>query len=112
VTTHRIGAVDVSDGSESAGSQPSAAGPRLVVANHRPPLDIPLLLRQFGGVVLSRADLATWPVLVPAALSAETILVDHADTTTGVVAARTFREQLSRGRTVIVFSGRNHPCRQ
>jgi 1-acyl-sn-glycerol-3-phosphate acyltransferase len=87
----------------SSGPQPSAAVARLVVSNHRSPLDIPLLLRHFGGVVLSRADLATWPVLGPAAVSAETIFVDRKDTMSGVVAARKIRERLNRGRTVIVF---------
>jgi 1-acyl-sn-glycerol-3-phosphate acyltransferase len=87
----------------TTGSQPAAARARLVVANHRSPLDIPLLLRQFGGCVLSRADLATWPVLGPAAVSAETIFVDRKDTMSGVVAVRKIRERLMRGRTVIVF---------
>jgi 1-acyl-sn-glycerol-3-phosphate acyltransferase len=83
--------------------QPLAATARLVVSNHRSPLDIPLLLRQFGGCVLSRSDLATWPVLGPAAISAETIFVDRKDTMSGVVAVRKIRERLIRGRTVIVF---------
>lgn len=76
---------------------------RLVIANHRSPLDIPLLLREFGGVALSRADLAKWPVLGAAARSAETIFVDRADTMSGVVAARTIRDRLRNGRSVIVF---------
>ena len=78
-------------------------GARLVVANHRSPLDIPLLLRQFGGVVLSRDDLANWPVLGPAARSAETIFVDRKNTMSGVAAARAIRDRLEHGRTVIVF---------
>jgi 1-acyl-sn-glycerol-3-phosphate acyltransferase len=83
---------------------PSAAnGARLVVANHRSPIDIPLLLKLFGGVVLSRDDLANWPVLGAAARSAETIFVDRKDTMSGVAAARTIRDRLCRGRTVIVF---------
>jgi 1-acyl-sn-glycerol-3-phosphate acyltransferase len=82
---------------------PSAAGARLVVANHRSPLDILLVLRHFGGVVLSRADLAGWPVLGPAARSAETIFVDRKDTMSGVAAARTIRARLTHGRTVTVF---------
>jgi lyso-ornithine lipid O-acyltransferase len=93
----------VAESEAVSSSQPSAATARLVVANHRSPLDIPLLLRQFGGVVLSRADLATWPVLGPAAVSAETIFVDRKDTMSGVVAARKIRDRLARGRTVIVF---------
>jgi lyso-ornithine lipid O-acyltransferase len=85
-------------------AQPPAAGmARLVVANHRSPLDIPLLLRQFGGVVLSRDDLANWPVLGPAARSAETIFVNRRDTMSGVAAARAIRNRLEHGRTVIVF---------
>jgi lyso-ornithine lipid O-acyltransferase len=85
-------------------AQPPAAGmARLVVANHRSPLDIPLLLRQFGGVVLSRDDLANWPVLGPAARSAETIFVNRKDTMSGVAAARAIRNRLEHGRTVIVF---------
>jgi 1-acyl-sn-glycerol-3-phosphate acyltransferase len=85
-------------------AQPTAAGmARLVVANHRSPLDILLLLRQFGGVVLSRDDLANWPVLGPAARSAETIFVDRKNTMSGVAAARAMRNRLEHGRTVIVF---------
>ncbi|HET6334594.1 MAG TPA: lysophospholipid acyltransferase family protein [Polyangiales bacterium] len=82
---------------------PLAASARLVVSNHRSPLDILLLLRQFGGCVLSRADLATWPVLGPAAISAGTIFVDRKDTMSGVVAVRKIRDRLIRGRTVIVY---------
>ncbi len=82
---------------------PSAAGPRLVVSNHRSPIDILLMLRYFGGVVLSRGDLARWPVLGVAAQRAETIFVDRADAFSGFLAVRALRERLSQGRTVIVF---------
>jgi 1-acyl-sn-glycerol-3-phosphate acyltransferase len=82
---------------------PSAAGARLVVSNHRSPIDILLLLRLFGGVVLSRADLAKWPVLGLAARRAETIFVDRTDTMSGVLAVRALRDRLANGRTVIVF---------
>jgi 1-acyl-sn-glycerol-3-phosphate acyltransferase len=87
-----------------AGPPPTAAsGPRLVVANHRSPVDILLMLKHFGGVVLSRADLEHWPVLGLAAQRAETIFVDRADTLSGIVAIRSIRERLQQGRTVIVF---------
>jgi 1-acyl-sn-glycerol-3-phosphate acyltransferase len=82
---------------------PMAAGARLVVSNHRSPLDILLMLRLFGGVVLSRSDLANWPVLGLAARRAETIFVDRADTVSGVLAVRALRDRLEKGRTVIVF---------
>lgn len=84
-----------------AGHGPDRA--RLVISNHRSPLDILLLLSRFGGVVLSRADLARWPVLGPAAQRAETIFVDRDDTLSGVLAVRALRNRLEKQRTVIVF---------
>jgi 1-acyl-sn-glycerol-3-phosphate acyltransferase len=80
-----------------------ACGARLVVSNHRSPLDILLLLSRFGGVVLSRADLAQWPVIGFAAQRAETIFVDRADAVSGVLAIRALRDRLTKLRTVIVF---------
>jgi 1-acyl-sn-glycerol-3-phosphate acyltransferase len=86
------------------GSLPApASGARLVVSNHRSPIDILLLLRHFGGVVLSRADLARWPILGPAARRAETIFVDRDDALSGVLAIRAIRDRLANQRTVIVF---------
>jgi lyso-ornithine lipid O-acyltransferase len=87
-----------------ANAPPAAAQrARLVVANHRSPLDILLLLRFFGGSVLSRSDLATWPVLGAAARKADTIFVDRASASSGVAAIRGIRERLAKGRTVILF---------
>ncbi len=82
---------------------PPAHGGRLVMANHRSPLDILLLLQHFGGVVLSRGDLARWPVLGLAARRAETIFVDRDSAMSGVMAVRAIRERLRQGRTVVVF---------
>jgi len=82
---------------------PPARGARLVVANHRSPLDILLLLQHFGGHVLSRADLAGWPILGAAARNANTIFVDRDDPKSGVQAIRDIRNRLREGRTVIVF---------
>jgi len=81
----------------------SSTSARLVVANHRSPLDILLLLQRFGGVMLSRADLADWPVLGPAARRAQTIFVDRQDTLSGVLAVRALRDRLTQAHTVIVF---------
>lgn len=81
----------------------AASGARLVVSNHRSPIDIVLLLRYFGGVVLSRADLARWPLLGLAARRAQTIFVDRQDTRSGIRAIRAIRERLQQGRTVIAF---------
>jgi 1-acyl-sn-glycerol-3-phosphate acyltransferase len=76
---------------------------RLVVSNHRSPLDILLLLQRFGGVMLSRGDLANWPILGPAARRAQTIFVDRADALSGMLAVRALRDRLEKQNTVIVF---------
>lgn len=76
---------------------------RLVVANHRSPVDIILMLRRFGGSVLGRHDLEGWPVLGWAAREGGTIFVDRNDPHSGVKAIREIRRRLQAGQTVIVF---------
>ncbi len=82
---------------------PAARGPRLVVANHRSALDIALLLSQFGGHMLSRADLAKWPGLGFVARKAGTIFVDRAEGMKRASAARVVRRRLAAGATITVF---------
>lgn len=82
---------------------PPATGPRLVVANHRSPLDIAVLISLFGGHVLSRADVEFWPVLGRGAVAAGTIFVDRASKTSGAQAIRAIRNRLADKRTVIMF---------
>jgi 1-acyl-sn-glycerol-3-phosphate acyltransferase len=82
---------------------PAPRRARLVVANHRSPLDILLMLYHFGGCVLSRADLERWPILGAAAREGGTIFVDRNDARSGVKAIREIRRRLTAGRTVIVF---------
>lgn len=76
---------------------------RLVVANHRSPFDIGVLLSLFGGHALSRADLASWPVLGLAARRAGTIFVDREDGASRAAALRTIRRRLAAGASVLVF---------
>ncbi len=82
---------------------PPQRGPRLVVANHRSPFDIGVLLELFGGHALSRADLASWPVIGLAAKRAGTIFVDRASESSGANALRTIRRKLKEGASVLVF---------
>ncbi|MEZ4454734.1 MAG: lysophospholipid acyltransferase family protein [Nannocystaceae bacterium] len=96
----RIAGVDLRRGGERPGP---AHGPRLVIANHRSAYDIPILLTLFGGSVLSRADIAEWPLFGYAARRAQTIFVDRDSPQSGVKAIRAIREHLQRGRTVSVF---------
>jgi 1-acyl-sn-glycerol-3-phosphate acyltransferase len=75
----------------------------LVVSNHRSTADILLLLRSFGGHMVSRADLSRWPLVGVAARSVGTVFVDRSDAVSGANAVRTIRTLLARGSTVIVF---------
>jgi 1-acyl-sn-glycerol-3-phosphate acyltransferase len=76
---------------------------RLVVANHRSPLDIAILASLVGGHTLSRADVADWPFIGRRAQLAGTIFVDRQDKRSGATAIRQIRERLKAGRTVTIF---------
>lgn len=87
-----------------ASALPGPAGKaRLVVANHRSPLDILLMLQHFGGSVLARHDLERWPVMGRAAQLGGTIFVDRQDPKSGVRAIREIRKRLQARQTVVVF---------
>jgi lyso-ornithine lipid O-acyltransferase len=82
---------------------PTQQRPRLVVANHRSPFDIGVLLSLFGGHALSRADLASWPVIGLAARRAGTIFVDRESGASGASALRAIRRKLADGASILVF---------
>jgi len=79
----------------------SAKGGLLIVANHRSALDIAVLLRTFGGHMVSRADLSRWPLLGAAARSVGTVFVDRSSTTSGAGAIREIRRLLASGQRVV-----------
>lgn len=85
------------------GAPPPSKGARLVVANHRSALDIGILLRHFGGQMLSRGDLANWPLIGLIARKAGTLFVDRSEGMKRAGAARTIRRRLSEGATILVF---------
>jgi 1-acyl-sn-glycerol-3-phosphate acyltransferase len=89
---------------------PANARARLIVSNHRSPLDILVLIRLFGGRIVSRADLSGWPVLGAAARQAGTIFVDRESESSGARAIRTIRRHLAAGSTITVFpEGATYP---
>lgn len=92
---YRIDAVPLGAQSETRG--------RLVVANHRSALDIGILLGHFGGHILSRGDVAGWPLVGRLADRAGTIFVDRKSRRSGARAIREIRRHLEAGRTVTVF---------
>jgi 1-acyl-sn-glycerol-3-phosphate acyltransferase len=76
---------------------------RLVVANHRSTIDIGIVLRLFGGHMVSRADLSQWPLVGAAARRVGTVFVDREDAASGASAIREIRQLLKDGRTVNIF---------
>ncbi len=76
---------------------------RLVVANHRTPLDIIPIDILFGGHFLANHKTRTAPVVGMAAEMVGTIFVDRDDRRSGANAIRTMKRYLEEKRTVIVF---------
>ena len=76
---------------------------RLVVTNHRSAIDIGVVLATFGGTMVSRADLATWPVLGAAARAVGTVFVDRSSAKSGAATIRTIQKLLEEGETIHLF---------
>jgi 1-acyl-sn-glycerol-3-phosphate acyltransferase len=87
--------------SRARGSEPARG--RLVVSNHRSAIDIGVLLATFGGTMVSRADLARWPLVGAAARAAGTVFVDRKDAKSGAATIRAVEKHLERGRTIAIF---------
>jgi lyso-ornithine lipid O-acyltransferase len=85
------------------GDMPARGLGHLVVANHRSTADVLVLLRAFGGRMVSRKDLASWPLVGVAARAAGTVFVDRADAASGATAVRSIASHLAEPSTVIVF---------
>lgn len=76
---------------------------RIVAANHRSIIDIAVMLSQFGGAVLSRAEVARWPLIGYGARAAGTIFVDRANKSSGAEAIAAMVERLLLHDTICVF---------
>ncbi len=81
----------------------SGEGGSLIVANHQSALDIGVMLSLFQGVLLSRHDIADWPVLGRLAKHGDTIFVDREDRRSGAAALREIRTRAKEGRKVVAF---------
>lgn len=76
---------------------------RLIVSNHRSAIDIGVLLATVGGTMVSRHDLANWPVVGDAARLVGTIFVDRDDARSGMQTMRHIQAELEAGRTIDIF---------
>jgi 1-acyl-sn-glycerol-3-phosphate acyltransferase len=75
----------------------------LVVSNHQSALDIGVMLSLSRGVLVSRHDVADWPLLGRMAKHGNTIFVDRDDRRSGVAALREIRKRVKAGRVVVAF---------
>ncbi len=92
------------------GRAPLATGGRLVVSSHRSAVDILIATALFGGRILSRGDIAKWPVAGRLARRTGTIFVDRESSSSGASAIRQIRRALKEGHTVTVFpEGTTYP---
>lgn len=99
----RLFAIEVViDGVVPAPTQGHGRG-RVVVSNHRSAIDIGVVLSTFGGTMVSRADLATWPVLGAAARAVGTVFVDRASAKSGAATIRSMQKLLEEGQTINLF---------
>jgi lyso-ornithine lipid O-acyltransferase len=76
---------------------------RVVIANHRSTIDVGILLATFGGTMVSRGDLARWPLVGAAARSVGTVFVDRTDAKSGAFTIRAIQKHLEAGRSVGIF---------
>ncbi|KPK17768.1 MAG: hypothetical protein AMJ62_00495 [Myxococcales bacterium SG8_38] len=84
------------------GERPANDG-ALIVANHQSALDIGVMLALFQAVLVSRHDVADWPLLGRLAKHGDTIFVDREDRRSGAAALREIRRRVAQGRTVVAF---------
>lgn len=94
----------VVQGGGRAATEARAGRGRLIVMNHRSAIDIGVILATFpASRIVSRADLASWPLVGAAARSVGTVFVDRASAKSGAEAIRTIQRHLERGETVAIF---------
>lgn len=86
------------------GALVTSGKPHLVVSNHRSTIDIFIMLSLFGGHLLARGDMESWPAVGWMAQKAGTLFVDRSDAGSGGAAIRRITEHLKRGRTIGVFA--------
>ena len=76
---------------------------RIFVANHRSGMDIPILLATVAAHVISRHDLATWPLVGRSARRVGTLFVDRASRRSGASVLKEVAAALARGEGVAMF---------
>lgn len=89
---------------------PANARGLLVVANHRSYLDIPVMMTQIDCAILSKAEVAKWPVFGVAARSVGTLFVDRSNAASRAATLEAVGHRLQEGETVLAFpEGTTYP---
>ncbi len=76
---------------------------RIFVMNHRSSMDILVLLAHFEATLVSRADLARWPLIGFVARRVGTLFVDRASPKSGAAVIQAMVDSVHRGRGVALF---------
>jgi 1-acyl-sn-glycerol-3-phosphate acyltransferase len=92
----------VEHGERYPGTTPDGRG-RIFIMNHRSGIDIPLTLAFIEATIVSRADLARWPVIGVAARRVGTLFVDRTDKQSGAAVITAMCGAIERGRAVMVY---------
>ncbi len=79
--------------------------PRIYVSNHRSYLDIPVLSGVLGTSFMSRADVATWPLVGAAAKAVGTVFVNREDPYARAHAARRLMRHVGKLNVVVFPEG-------
>ena len=88
-------------GDEHRAPRPDRA--RIVIANHRTPLDVLVLMSLFSGHFLANHKTRAAPIVGHAAQKIGTVFVDREDKRSGAQAVRAMRRLLEERRTIVVF---------
>jgi 1-acyl-sn-glycerol-3-phosphate acyltransferase len=76
---------------------------RVFLFNHRSGMDILVSLAFFDGTIVSRADLASWPVIGLGARRVGTLFVDRADAHSGAAVVHAMADALGRGQGICIY---------
>ncbi|MBM4358979.1 MAG: 1-acyl-sn-glycerol-3-phosphate acyltransferase [Deltaproteobacteria bacterium] len=92
----------VSEGRLYPGRDARGVG-RIFLFNHRSGMDILLSLGFFEGTIVSRADLASWPVIGLAARRTGTLFVDRSDARSGATVIQAMARALGAGQGICIY---------
>lgn len=101
VSLKRLGPF-VSEGRAYPGVSPNGVG-RVFVLNHRSAMDIPITFAFTEGRLVSRADLAQWPLVGGGARRIGTLFVDRASMRSGATVLKEMTRALANGVGIAIY---------